>query len=179
MMRALFILAAIGMSMPLVASSHSIQRPDSQIAKSGFEDALNDYGTLQWKCPAVTYERKNADGTYDRWGMCAVEIGNNVVYRNEGAIVPLGTLLTREERPPKTFKSYSSDVTFTSDSIHYLTYHERHDSSQIIVGYDVTFLACAATYAFTIYIRDKTQDGALEALDYVLETVKPTTYCEL
>lgn len=179
MMRVLLILAVIGMAMPLMACSHSTEGPDSQIAKSGFDNALNDYGTLRWKCPAIAYERKNADGTIDRWGMCAVEVGNNLVFRNDGAIVPLGTLLTREERPPQTFKSHSPDVTFTSASIHYVTYHAPHDPTQIIVGYDVTFPACGTTYAFTLYIRDKAQDGALEALDDVLETMKPVAYCEL
>ena len=110
--------------------------------------------------------------------MCTVEAEKTTVYLNQGAIVPLGELMSSEDVAPKTFNSYTSGDTYTSGPIKYVKYSLANDPSKVIVGYEVSFVACAVD-AFTLYIRGQDEEGAFEALEYVFDTMKVSSNCNL
>lgn len=141
-------------------------------------EKLNDFGPLVWKCPGPAYSRGNSDGSEDHWGSCFTELGNIIVVLNRGAIVSLGNLISSDTIAPKTFNNHAQGETYISAPVNYVSYSAPHDPSTIRVGYEVTFAECTPD-AFTLYVKDKDEDGALEALEYTFETMKHSSYCNL
>jgi len=173
-MKTFLITITIVVVLPLMSCRHQSEVDTSQTTQA----KLNDVSPLHWRCPGPAYSRQNPDGTIDHWGSCATHIGNFTVHINRGAIVSLGELTSSETIPSRIFNSHTKGETFTSDPIKYVSYRVPHNPSTIRVGYEVTFADCSVD-DFTLYIKDQGKDGALEALEYTLKTMKHSSYCNL
>ena len=166
-------------SLFLVACSHQPKDQVVQTAKAEFGSTLKDVDPLRWRCPGPAYERFNPnDGTIDHYAKCFLDVGNITVIRQYGSIIPLGELASSEVVVPKTFNNDTLGNAYTSGPIKFVKYNVPHDSSKVRVGYEVTFPKCAFD-AFTLYIKDQSEEGALEALDYVFDKMKVYSNCDV
>lgn len=162
----------------LAACTHQSKDHVSQPSKTRASETSDKDENLVWRCPTVSYERHNPDGTIDSWGICGVEIGDITVRQHMGAIIPLGELTLSEDIPPKAFSSYPLGETYQSGPIKFVNYTPANDPSSVKAAYEVLFPDCAFDN-FTLFVNDQNQDGALDALHYVFNKMRVGSQCNL